>query len=68
VVYYVCKIKKGDKKMKELWYENLETGEIISGPDAHKNAMEWYRAGAEIALVSYSEVSGEWIERGRWVH
>ena len=46
-------------------YMNCATGEWT---DRHYAAMEWYRAGDEVALVCYSEVLGEWIERGRWVH
>ena len=46
-------------------YENCTTGEYT---DNHNTAMAWYRAGDEVALISYSETLGEWIERGRWIH
>lgn len=50
---------------KHITYMNCETGEIT---EIHKDAMEWYRAGVEVALMDYSETLGEWIERGRWIH
>lgn len=50
---------------KEINYMNCETGEVTK---LHNEAMEWYRAGAEIALIDYSEVLQEWVERMRWVH
>ena len=50
---------------KEINYMNCETGEITK---LHSEAMEWYRAGAEIALIDYSETLREWVERMRWVH
>lgn len=48
-----------------LIYMNCETGEAT---EVHREAMEWYRVGTEVALMGYSETLGEWIERGRWVH
>lgn len=57
---------KGNKKMKkEINYMNCETGEVTK---LHSEAMEWYRAGVEIALIDYSETLQEWVERMRWVH
>lgn len=52
----------------ELWFENLTTGELLNGTHAHKYAMEWYRAGAEVALLNHDPETGEWYEMGRWVH
>lgn len=46
-------------------YMNKTTGEIC---DRHSIAMEWYRAGDEVALITFSEVLGEWVERGYWEH
>jgi hypothetical protein len=50
---------------RNITYMNCETGEVT---EPHSKAMEWYREGVEIALMDYSEVLGEWIERMRWVH
>lgn len=46
-------------------YMNRATGEVT---DRHYIAMEWYRNGAEVAIITFSEVLGEWIERGYWEH
>lgn len=46
-------------------YMNCATGEIT---DRRYIAMDWYRGGDEVSLITYSEVCGEWVERGRWEH
>ena len=48
-----------------LNYMNRSTGELT---DNHEIAMDWYRNGAEVGLITYSEVLGEWVERGYWEH
>ena len=48
-----------------LHYQNKTTGELITN---HNTAMEWYRAGDEVALLDFSETLGEWVERGYWAH
>ena len=51
--------------MRDIYYINDKSGEATSN---HAEAMEWYRTGAEIALMDYSETLGQWVERLRWVH
>lgn len=46
-------------------YMNCATGEITN---RRYIAMDWYRGGDEVSLITYSEVCGEWVERGRWEH
>lgn len=46
-------------------YINMSTGEVTEN---HSTAMEWYREGDEISIVSWSDVCQEWIERLQWVH
>ena len=46
-------------------YMNRSTGEVT---DRHYIAMDWYRDGDEVSLITYSEVLGEWVERGYWAH
>ena len=46
-------------------YINMSTGEITEN---HNTAMEWYRKGDEISIVSWSDVLQDWIERLQWVH
>jgi len=46
-------------------YMNCTTGELVN---SHAIAMDWYRDGDEVALISYSDTLGEWVERGRWEH
>lgn len=46
-------------------YMNRSTGELT---DRHSVAMDWYNDGAEVALITYSDLLGEWIERGIWEH
>lgn len=46
-------------------YMNRTTGELT---DRRHIAMEWYNDGNEVSLITYSEVAGEWLERGRWEH
>ena len=48
-----------------VMYMNCETGEVT---EIHAEAMAWYREGIEVALMQYSEVLGETVERMRWVH
>ena len=46
-------------------YINMSTGEVTEN---HNTAMEWYREGDEISIVSWSDVLQDWIERLQWVH
>lgn len=46
-------------------FMNRTTGELT---DNHDIAMDWYRDGDEVSLITYSDVLGEWIERGYWAH
>lgn len=48
-----------------IYYMNCATGEIT---DRRYLAMEWYRGGDKVALITFSEVLGEWTERGYWEH
>ena len=50
---------------RHITYMNCDTGEIT---DCHAIAMEWYRDNIEVALLDFSEVLNEWVERGRWIH
>ena len=50
---------------REIYYINDKNGEATS---SHAEAMEWYREGAEIAIMDYSETLEQWVERLRWVH
>lgn len=46
-------------------YQNETTGEVTEN---HKQAVEWYREGHDIMLISWSDVCHDWIERLEWVH
>jgi hypothetical protein len=41
------------------------TGEVVF---THAEAMELYRAGHEIELWGWSDVAGEMLHWGSWVH
>ena len=64
--YYNYRKRKEITQMKNnIYFVNCDTAELT---DNHDYAMEWYRAGVEVALMSYSATLGEWVERGRWIH
>lgn len=46
-------------------YINNTTSEITTN---QAQAMEWYRAGAEVAVWSWSETLQIMVERVVWVH
>ena len=46
-------------------YENKTTGEVTLQKE---QAMDWYRAGDEVALMDWSDTCNGWIERGYWAH
>ena len=54
---------------RETLFESLETGEIV---ETHAEAMELFRAGADIAILTRTrENGGEWsdlIQRLVWEH
>ena len=51
--------------MKQITYMNCTTGEVTEN---HSKAMEWYRTGAQIDLIDWSDTLNCWVTRGSWVH
>lgn len=49
----------------EKIYQNGITGEIT---DKHSQAMEWYRAGANIGIFCWNSLVDNWVARGSWIH
>lgn len=51
--------------MKNQYYVSKLTGEVVF---THKEAMELYRAGHEIEIWAWSDVTNEMLHWVDWVH
>ena len=49
----------------KTYYRNNSTGEIT---DNHKQAVEMYRQGHVITVISWSKALNGWTDRIQWVH
>jgi hypothetical protein len=62
---YRKKEREVNKMINETRYVNKTTGEYTL---SQKEAMEWYRNGDEIAVITWSETLQDLVTRVEWVH